>query len=167
MDYDGLYYPLLSRRFIFVWRLFCWLLLCRNRDQSAYKRKRIRKKKMGGVLIAAILETFLTRGAVCTVELVVASVLLLLCLCKKMPFLGCGICAWVGKISYSLYLIHQNVGFWIEYQLIHENDLYKMQYAFIAIVIVFLLAILLFYMVEKPSRKIIEDSKRRKNAVIC
>lgn len=127
------------------------------------------RRKWGGVgvLIAAILETFLTRGAVCTVELVVASVLLLLCLCKKMPFLGCGICAWVGKISYSLYLIHQNVGFWIEYQLMHENDLYKMQYAFIAIVIVFLLAILLFYMVEKPSRKIIEDSKRRKNAVIC
>ena len=84
-----------------------------------------------------------------------------------MPFLGCGICAWVGKISYSLYLIHQNVGFWIECQLMHENDLYKMQYAFIAIVIVFLLAILLFYMVEKPSRKMIADSKRRKNSVIC
>ena len=108
------------------------------------------------VLIEAILATLMTRGMICTVEMIFGGLMVLLCLYDKLNFLNNVICIWIGKISYSLYLIHQNVGFWIEYQLMKKMNEYHLFFALIAIVVVVLLAVIIFYFIERPARSIIK-----------
>lgn len=108
------------------------------------------------VLIEAFLATLMTRGMICTVEMIFGGFMVLLCLYDKLNFLNNVICIWIGKISYSLYLIHQNVGFWIEYQLMKKMNAYHLFFALIAIVVVVLLAVIIFYFIERPARSIIK-----------
>ena len=108
------------------------------------------------VLIEAFLATLMTRGMICTVEMIFGGLMVLLCLYDKLNFLNNVICIWIGKISYSLYLIHQNVGFWIEYQLMKKINAYHLFFALIAIVVVVLLAVIIFYFIERPARSIIK-----------
>ncbi len=108
------------------------------------------------VLIEAFLATLMTRGMICTVEMIFGGLMVLLCLYDKLNFLNNVICIWIGKISYSLYLIHQNVGFWIEYQLMKKMNEYHLFFALIAIVVVVLLAVIIFYFIERPARSIIK-----------
>lgn len=108
------------------------------------------------VLIEAFLATLMTRGMICTVEMIFGGLMVLLCLYDKLNFLNNVICIWIGKISYSLYLIHQNVGFWIEYQLMKKINAYHLFFALIAIVGVVLLAVIIFYFIERPARSIIK-----------
>jgi len=98
----------------------------------------------------------MTRGMICTVEMIFGGLMVLLCLYDKLNFLNNVICIWIGKISYSLYLIHQNVGFWIEYQLMKKINAYHLFFALIAIVVVVLLAVIIFYFIERPARSIIK-----------
>lgn len=66
----------------------------------------------------------------------------------------------IGAISYPLYLIHQNVGMSIEYNMMITFGKYSLWYVIIAIILVLALAIVLYTMVEKPAQKILSNCWR-------
>ena len=55
----------------------------------------------------------------------------------------------LGTISYSIYLIHQNIGMTIEYQLLLKIGYYSIGYAFIAFIIIMLIGSALYLVTEK------------------
>ena len=79
---------------------------------------------------------------------------------EKMEFLESKTLNMIGAISYPLYLIHQNVGMAIEYNMMVTFGKYSLWYVIIAIVLVIALAIVLYTMVEKPSQKILNNCWR-------
>ena len=78
----------------------------------------------------------------------------------KMNFLESKTLNKIGTISYPLYLIHQNVGMAIEYNMMIMFGKYSLWYVMIAIFLVVVLAIVLYTAVEKPSQKILSNCWR-------
>lgn len=67
---------------------------------------------------------------------------------------------FLGTVSYPLYLIHQNISFVIQNVLFEVTGSYTMYWGIIALIIVFLIGIGLYYTIEKPIQNIIERLKR-------
>ncbi len=76
-----------------------------------------------------------------------------------LPFIGNSILVWLGAISYSLYLIHQNVGYAILYRM--PDDVPAIVSVIVAIVAVTFLAYGLNRMIEVPSNQRLRKSLKR------
>ena len=75
---------------------------------------------------------------------------------NKLRFLGARVFVFFGSISYSLYLIHQNLG----YTIIHYLEAFNtppVVSILVATICSILLASLVFYIVEKPSGKLFRN----------
>jgi peptidoglycan/LPS O-acetylase OafA/YrhL len=75
---------------------------------------------------------------------------------NRLSFLSLAPVLFLGEISYSLYLIHENIGFIILYHGI-RNALPEWLLFFTALIVSFCLAILIRFIVEKPVMKYIRD----------
>jgi O-antigen/teichoic acid export membrane protein/peptidoglycan/LPS O-acetylase OafA/YrhL len=96
------------------------------------------------------------------IEALIFVVLFLLFVCDLLPFLSNRPLIYLGTISYTLYLIHQNIGYTIIY---HLSALGLPHWAgvVVAIILSLFLASILSFFVEKPALKAIRDwYKQRK-----
>ena len=126
--------------------------------------KHIIKMKTAGntwsvVIILSILTTLINRGKVCALELILIIPLFSLCAYEKIKLFSAKPFVFLGSISYSLYLIHQNISYIIQNRLVDFCGEYKAIYSFAAFVLVLLLGILLYYFVEKPIQNKLDKFK--------
>ena len=105
------------------------------------------------VIALSIICTFISRGLICAIELVLVGFIFTLCVLKKITFLDNRILIFIGSVSYPLYLIHQNIGFIIEFQISIFFGNWNYVISLIAILSVLLIAIFIYYFAEKPIQK--------------
>ncbi len=110
------------------------------------------QKKWILLAVIAIICTVITRGVEVGGEIVIALIVVYGAMKQKLSFLEYKLFQFLGKISYPLYLIHQNIGYVIINSLKNNaGGEYKLYYSIIAMVIVIGLAVILFYLVEKQA----------------
>lgn len=59
----------------------------------------------------------------------------------------------IGESSYPIYLIHQNVGFMLEWLLIEQFNGWNYYIAAIVFIISLVIGIIIYYLVERPIQK--------------
>ena len=69
---------------------------------------------------------------------------------KKVKLLENRILVYIGGISYPLYLIHQNISFIIQFYLSKIIGSFNYYYAFISLIVVFVISIIINFYIEKP-----------------
>jgi len=111
-------------------------------------------------VIAAILMTI----AVCeTPDLLLAGVILVGCfgamLAGNLRWLCWAPLLWIGQISYSLYLVHQHIGFTIMYNMDRAGIAPGIGYA-VAVVAAIVLGALIHYLVERPVGRVLQQQWR-------
>jgi len=107
------------------------------------------KNKWLFLAIVSGLYYLVRRGGGAFVCTVLASILIVLALDLKLRVMDGKLPQFLGKISYPLYLIHQNIAYVIEYYLTQRYG-YSISHGIIAIIIVSCCGILLYYCVERP-----------------
>lgn len=87
-------------------------------------------------------------GIIIGLELICVIPLFIGAIFKKFSFIENNLFLFLGKISYPLYLIHQNIAFEIEYYLTSFFGNYSYYYGIIAIILVIFIAIILYHLFE-------------------
>jgi len=121
---------------------------------SLIKRKQI---NIGSVICAltCIFFVFRKMGGLLTVEMVLCAVIMLLVTNEKVPVLANKFLVYIGGISYSMYLIHQNLGFILIMKL--ERNGYRLWMSFVALVF----GILAGFLLETAFKEIPRLVKRK------
>jgi len=102
------------------------------------------------VLAASVLSLFVQHSLPIALSLCLFYLVFYLAVTHRLGFLAARPIVFVGTISYSLYLIHQNIGYVI-INGFYKNDLPAAWALVTAFSISFLLATLLTYLVERPA----------------
>ena len=68
---------------------------------------------------------------------------------------------WVGQISYSLYLVHQHIGFTIMFNMDQAGFAPSAGYA-VAVAVALMLGALVHYLVERPAARVLQDYWRNR-----
>ena len=92
-------------------------------------------------------------GKIPAVELIVIVPIVYLCLNTKLAVLEFRVFGFIGKISYALYLIHQNIGYLIILSFMKINNQYEALYGIFALIVSFVLAVAVNSMNELLMRK--------------
>ncbi|MBS1637258.1 MAG: acyltransferase [Bacteroidetes bacterium] len=110
-----------------------------------------RKTELACVLIAAAMYNFFALGADITIIGILTALCILFFDRINIPFLG-----WMGKFSYSVYLVHCIIGVAIINILAHYplTFMQKTGVLLLGILITFGSSWLMYYMIEKPSKKL-------------
>ena len=113
----------------------------------------IDREKMGvvhwGILVMSIGYQVILHTYVGLIEMVIAAVMVVLCLYNKIPFLRNPLLEYIGVNSYSIYVIHQNIGFLIERELQKQMGSFSYVIPLIAVICVLGLGLLLNTLVER------------------
>lgn len=119
----------------------------------------LRKKEIGSrdifVSGIAIFYVAVAQGLIDMGIMVMAIFILLLAWNNKLKLLECKKLLYIARISYPLYLIHQNISYCIEIALIKHMNLFFA--GTICIIISLTLATILYYSVEKPVAKFVKS----------
>lgn len=113
-----------------------------------FEHKRLTKGWIISLLIA-IIYIFFVSGGVYGVELFFVVPLFCAVQNNKLKWLECKFFINLGTISYSIYLIHQNIGLTIEYHMMKKYGTYSYGYAVIALVCVTFIGLVIYNLVEK------------------
>lgn len=111
--------------------------------------------KWSGVIFASLLCTFLLRGGICALEQCFASFIIAVCALEKCPCLKNRILIFLGTVSYPVYLIHQNIGYVIEYQIMKFTGSWNYAIAGLAVLFTIVCGIGLYYLIENPIKRVI------------
>lgn len=114
-------------------------------------------KKWFIVLTLSVLEIFLYQKYLLSFVFVGSALLFVLCVKKRLNFLGSRIFAFFGLISYPLYIIHQNLVYVIEYYLSPMIGFYCA--AIISFFVSIMAGMVLFYLVERKSQEFLGRTK--------
>ncbi|MCI8638472.1 MAG: acyltransferase [Coprococcus sp.] len=87
---------------------------------------------------------YATKGIMYVVYLVIIMVIFSFAYYNKLKILEIKILQYLGAISYPLYLIHQNIAFCIEYQILQKSNTFTVKSGIIALLIVFAISIVVF-----------------------
>ena len=102
---------------------------------------------------AAFLANGLVMGLVREITFLIAIGLFELAVNNKIKFLEIKAFTWLGMISYSVYVIHQNPGFWIMYRLSHLIGQWRWEYSLLFVPLAVGVGTIIYYTVEKPCAK--------------
>lgn len=98
-------------------------------------------------------------GVVYVIECIFAIILVYFCLQERLCCITWKPLVYFGTISYPLYLIHQNIGYVIEYYLMCYSEKYFISIAIFTMLVVLALGSLLYYGVERPIQNRIRHLK--------
>ncbi len=96
------------------------------------------------------------KGIVAALCLCIALPIFLVAISNKFSILDKKIPQHFGKISYPLYLIHQNIAYTIIYHLLKISSVYMWLWEFVAFITVIILGEGLFWAVERPMQRFIQ-----------
>ena len=106
------------------------------------------------IILYCLFDIYLVKGTLHFFASLFFSFLFLLATKGYLKFISLKPLTWLGSISYSLYLVHQNIG----YIIINKLKILDVNFFFIIIiptVISLLIASIVTYCIEKPARKMI------------
>lgn len=115
-------------------------------DQQKFNKKWII------LFICATIFCFVIQGGMGIVILFLGLLVVVPCLLGKLKIFEKPVLLWLGKISYPLYLIHQNISFVIIQKLSEISGNYKIQFSIIASICVIIIATIISYL-EKAIRE--------------
>lgn len=115
------------------------------------------KRRVGlGWIITGIVALFyiaLVSGRAYFVELLVAVPIFVAVQYRKIGLLENWLLVKLGTVSYSIYLIHQNIGLSVEYQLMVLSGSYSIWYAVPALITAVIIGSFVYFVVEKNTKK--------------
>jgi len=111
------------------------------------------------VLLCALTFELLVNGINCVIYLIICSILVCLAYQSKLALLEFNVLQVLSAISYTLYLIHQNIAMIVQWYLMKVTGSYSLLFALVSIVIVIILAVVLHYFVEVPINKKVKQIK--------
>lgn len=106
-----------------------------------------------------IIDIFLTMGTLALLIAFLASVVIMYALYSKSFILKSRLIAFIGMISYSIYLIHQNIGFVIINSLVDMAGQYQLWMSIIVSILTIIMGTVFYFCVEKPIAKIISNRR--------
>lgn len=106
-----------------------------------------------------IIDIFLTMGTLALLIAFWASVVIMYALYSKSFILKSRLIAFIGMISYSIYLIHQNIGFVIINSLVDIAGQYQLWMSIIVSILTIIMGTVFYFCVEKPIAKIISNRR--------
>lgn len=121
-----------------------------------YASIELKKRADAGWIMTGIVALFyiaLVSGRAYFVELLVAVPIFIAVQYKKIGLLENGLLVKLGTVSYSIYLIHQNIGLSVEYQLMVLSGNYSIWYAVPALIITAIIGSGVYFVVEKNIKK--------------
>lgn len=123
------------------------------------------------LFILSILFCFIIQGINGMVILFLGLLVVVPCLLQKLKIFENPIFLFLGKISYPLYLIHQNLGFMIIQILSKWRGTYKIEISIIASICVLFVSIIIFYsekiIIEKLGMILNKNKKYSRKAIDC
>lgn len=129
-------------------------ILAKHEGRNKTGLSREMAKWIGIILISIVCTCFL-RGLAGAVELCFVLLVFSFCTLQRCSFLNNHVCVFFGMVSYPVYLIHQNIGFLIEFQMMKYNGNWNYGIAGCAVVITIGCGICLYYLYEKPVQSLI------------
>lgn len=106
------------------------------------------------LFFCSMLIIYMQRGGLYIIYISISMLLLYLCLNNKLKILKNIICVFIGDISYSIYLIHQNISYVIILCLCNCFNGYKEWYALIAIMLILCLSLVHHHMVNNKVKQL-------------
>lgn len=113
-------------------------------------------------LFVAHLINFLVFGWQREVVFLFATMIFCLANAQKINFLKVNIFVRLGMISYSVYVIHQNVGFWCLYQISKAIGKYTVGLSVVITILMIGIGTLLYYIVERPCNNLVKKMLDKK-----
>lgn len=113
-------------------------------------------RKWALLFVAAVLFTMAKLGKSFGFILICAFPVLYLVIHEKIPVLEKRFFVQMGKISYPLYLIHQNVGMAIQYHLMNRFGSFFYWFIVVSTLVTLVLGVLLYIFVEKTAQKALQ-----------
>ena len=111
-----------------------------------------RKLSTISILALCVVATLIFGGRTGLVFALLFSMLFVLFICNYLAFINCKSLIFLGSISYSLYLLHQNIGFIIIREL-HKIELNYFLVIIIPATVSIIMATLVTYYIERPMVK--------------
>lgn len=118
------------------------------------------------LVVAGVLVLALVYGSGLALLLAGSSVLLYLAARGRLPFLNHRALVFLGAISYTLYLVHENIGWALMMQL-EKSGMHANGAIVVALAVALLLATLLTKLVEQPAMRWIRERYRRRQRAIA
>ena len=113
-------------------------------------------KNTGGwiiVILSSLMYTVWARGVVCTLEILIVAPVFILTIFEKAKIFDFKVFRKLGENSYPVYLIHQNVGFMLEWLLIEHFNGWNYFIPTTVFIISLAIGTIIFYLVERPIQK--------------
>lgn len=105
------------------------------------------------MILVSLMYTGWARGVVCTLEILMVAPIFILAAFEKAKIFEFKVFRKIGESSYPIYLIHQNVGFMLEWLLIQRFSGWNYVIPTIVFIISLAIGIIIFYLVERPIQK--------------
>lgn len=106
------------------------------------------------VFALSLVETYITLGIISCFIMFVSFLAVIYSLRECGIFLKLKPIVFIGTVSYSVYLIHQNIGYLILNKFVEIFGAYQLWMSFAVTVITIFLGIVFYYIVEKPCGKL-------------
>lgn len=153
--YTDILYNFLGGSYIGI---ICSGVSLRNIIEANDKEKNIiNQLQWGIVILGGLLYTYIFKD-LSSAFFLIPSLLIVYCVMKyELNFLQNKFLLTISSVSYSLYLIHQNIGYSIEYTLmINFGKKYLWLYGIVAFLVVVVLSFLIEYFVKRLNYKIVK-----------
>lgn len=113
--------------------------------------RRLKKEKLWIIVLAvSVGYTFFAFDYIFVIKMILAAAVSLLAFNQKLGFLSFKPLIFIGNISYSVYLIHQYIGYAIMYELMLGFGEFYWWFPLVALATAFLLGLILYYSIENP-----------------
>jgi peptidoglycan/LPS O-acetylase OafA/YrhL len=147
------FYGILLYAHLFIAGIMFYKL--KNKEQKSYYHI---------IILACVLYEFIYYGLLEGIILMMFFTLFYGLILNKLNFLTNKITVFLGSISYSLYLIHQNIGY-IIINFLEKNGVSKPLAIVVPLVLTILIAFILTSYIEKPLQKYFKNKKNRRLSV--
>lgn len=121
------------------------------------------KKRIDGylLLLSGLVYMTIFQSIMYAFVLLSSIIVLLIVLCTEIPYIDNHVLCWLGAISYSVYVSHQNIGFVLINKFVEWKGYYAPYMSLIIMVVVIAMGCIIYYLVEKPAQKFVKEKYKK------